>query len=348
VTEIRRWGPDGIVCDESQYIAHHTSQRSRSMHRLGDLIDSNKIIMSGTPISKSPLNIYSQYRFLDKTIFGTRWADFREKYAIMGGYMGYEVKGIRKPKLLAKKIKTLAVRAKKEKEAKHLPEKTFIPVPFELSERVRRIYNKMAKDAVVQFKSGKISTAEIGVVKLMRFQQITGGFLKDEDGNYINIGDDKLRILDDLLETLEGNKVVIFARFKREIRDIKNLCKRKGLKSLVIKGGVSGKKREERIKNFREKSDYKAIIFQVASGTAVDLTVTNIAIFYSMDYSPEHFIQCQDRIHRNNQKYPCMYYILMARNTVDYAIYNTVKSNIHISELILDKYEEIIGGNLKI
>ena len=348
VSKLKGWSPGGIICDESQYISIPSSQRSRALHRIGDLLDENKIIMSGTPILKSPLRIYSQYRFLDKTVFGTRHKDFLEEYAVMGGYMGYEVKGIRKPKKLAKKIKKLMCRASEKEAEKYLPKKQFIPIKFDLSDKCKRIYKKMAKHAVVEFKSGRISTAEVGAVKTMRFQQITGGFLKDEDGNYINIGDDKLRILDDLLESLEGHKIVIFARFKRDIRKIKALCKKRGLRPMVIKGGVSSKKREKIRKRFIKDESRKVVIMQIRAATSVDLSISNRAIYYSMDFSPENFVQSQGRIRRRNQKNPCFYYVLMARNTVDESIYHLLQKEINLSELILDRYEEILGGTIEL
>lgn len=346
--DIVKWNPNCIIADESHYLKHHTSKRSTVMHRLGDRLDRNKIIMSGTPISKSPLGIYSQYRFLDKTVFGTRWPDFENKYAIKGGYMGHKVIGIRNPKKLAKRIKRLATRARKGIHDKDLPSKTWQVVPFDLSPKAKRIYNKMAKEAVVQFKSGRISTAEVGATKLIRFQQITGGFLKDEDGNYIKVADDKLLILDDLLNSLSGNKVVIFARFKREIKKIKSLCKARGLNPLVIKGGVSSKKREERRLKFRDDDFHQALICQIGAAQSIDLTASNIAIYFSMDFVVENFIQSQDRIHRKNQKHSCTYYVLQANGTVDVSIYELLKRNIHISELILDRYKEIMEGRLKL
>jgi SNF2 family DNA or RNA helicase len=342
---INKWHPDGIAVDESHYIKHHNSQRSKTLHKLGDIIDSNKVIMSGTAISKNPLSIYSQYRFLDKSIFGTRWSSFRDRYAIMGGYMGYKVVGIKRVKELARKIKNVATRARADK---YLPKEKWQVIPFDLKPKTRRIYDKMAKDAVVEFKSGRVSTAEIGATKLIRFQQITGGFLKDEDGKYVHIGDEKIQILSDLLDTLEGRKIVIFARFKKDIKNIKNLCKSKKIKYLTITGDVQGESRNKRRVLFNTDPSYTVMIMQIRTAQSVDLTVANIGIYYSMDYMAENFIQSQFRIRRVNSKDRCVYYVLAARNTVDFSIYRILRKNISISSLILDNYKDIIGGTLSL
>jgi SNF2 family DNA or RNA helicase len=342
--EIVKWKPDGIIVDESHYIKHHTSARSRTVHRLGDMIDDGKIILSGTPISKSPLNIYSQYRFLDKGIFGTRWADFRERFAVMGGYMNYKVVRIKNPKKLSEKIRSLATRAKNTDR----PEPTWQIIPVELDTKSRRIYQRMEKESVVQFKSGKISTAEIGATKLIRFQQITGGFLKSEEGDYVNVNDNKYVVLGDLLDNLVSRKLVIFARFLREIKQIKKTLKTRGFNVLTIHGGTGSNKRESKRRLFSESVNHNVLVMQIGAAQSIDLTSASIAIYFSMDYSVEHFQQSQGRIDRVNQEEHCTYYILACRNTVDYSIYELLKHNINVSELMLDRYEEIIEGSLRI
>ena len=342
--DIIKWKPDGIIVDESHYIKHHTSARSRTVHKLGDRLKDGKIILSGTPISKSPLNIYSQYRFLDKNIFGTRWADFRERFAVMGGYMNYKVVRIKHPKKLSKMIRRLATRAKNTDR----PEPTWQIIPVELDAKSKRIYKKMADDSVVQFKSGKISTAEIGATKIIRFQQITGGFLKSEEGEYINVNANKYDVLGDLLDNLTSRKLVIFARFIREIKKIKKTCKSKGFNVLTIQGGTGGDSRERKRRKFNESVNHNILIMQIGAAQSIDLTSASIAIYFSMDYSVEHFQQSQGRIDRVNQTEHCTYYILACRGTVDYAIYEVLKHNINISDLILDRYEEIIRGDLKL
>lgn len=342
--DIIKWKPDGIIVDESHYIKHHTSARSRTVHKLGDRLEEGKLILSGTPISKSPLNIYSQYRFLDKTIFGTRWADFRNKYAVMGGYMNYKVVRIKHPKKLSKRIRRLSTRAKNTDR----PEPTWQIIPVELDAKSKKIYQKMAKDSVVQFKSGKIATAEIGATKIIRFQQITGGFLKSEEGEYINVNNTKCSILGDLVDGLDSRKVVVFARFLREIKQIKKTLKGRGFNVLTITGQTGSKARESKRKLFNNSVNHNVLVMQIGAAQSIDLTSASIAIYFSMDYSVEHFQQSQGRIDRVNQEEHCTYYILACRGTVDYAIYEVLKHNINISDLILDRYEEIIRGDLKL
>lgn len=343
IPELKRYGFNGVIMDESHYIGDHSTKRSQAMHRLGDSIKTNKIILTGTP---EPTKMYSQYRVLDKNIFGPRWNFFRDEFLIMGGYYGKNIVGIRKPKKLSHLIKRVAVRVKKGKG--ETPEKVWQIIPVELSDKSKRIYQKMADKAVVEFKSGRISTASIGAVKMMRFQQITSGFLVDEEGGIISLAEEKLNILRSLLETtLNNKKVVIFARFRRDIRKIKEVCNKQGLNPLVIRGGVTTKKREKRRKLFNNpESKHKAMIIQIRSAQSIDLTGAHIGIYYSMDFSLVNFIQSQDRINRVNQDDTCVYYVLACKDTVDYSVYKMLKNKVKISDIIFSRYEEIIGGKL--
>ncbi len=74
------WKPDMIICDESQKIKTNTTEQSKAMHKIGD-IAKYKMILSGTPIQNSAMDVWSQYRFLDSTVFGDNFYKFRASVA---------------------------------------------------------------------------------------------------------------------------------------------------------------------------------------------------------------------------------------------------------------------------
>ena len=99
---LKDWQPDLIIADESQRIKTHNAQQSKAMHQLGD-IAKYKLILSGTPVQNNAIDIYSQYRFLDSSVFGTNYYAFRGRYAIMGGFNQKQIVGYRDLDTLIKK-----------------------------------------------------------------------------------------------------------------------------------------------------------------------------------------------------------------------------------------------------
>lgn len=90
--EVAKWRPDIIVCDESSKIKNPQTAQSKALHRLGRISRYN-MILTGTPTTGSPLDFFSQYKFLDESILGTSYYLFRNKYAILGGYQRHQVIG---------------------------------------------------------------------------------------------------------------------------------------------------------------------------------------------------------------------------------------------------------------
>lgn len=81
--ELNVYKPDIIICDESQKIKNPTASQSKTLHRLGAKAN-YKMILTGTPVQNSPMDIFSQWKFLDPNIFGLSFYAFRNRYAVMG------------------------------------------------------------------------------------------------------------------------------------------------------------------------------------------------------------------------------------------------------------------------
>ena len=89
--QLKKWGPDMIIVDESQKIKNRKTKQSKAICKIGNEVE-YKLILTGTPITQSPLDLWSQYKFLNPDIFPHKFVEFRDRYAVMGGYMGYEIK----------------------------------------------------------------------------------------------------------------------------------------------------------------------------------------------------------------------------------------------------------------
>jgi len=139
---------DLILADESQRIKTHDAAQSKAMHQLGDKAR-YKLILSGTPVQNEAIDIFSQYRFLDPTIFGTNFYAFRSRYCVMGGFNQKQIVAYRDLDNLVKREYSIAYRVTKE-EALDLPEQTFESRLIPLSKKERDTYNKLRRDSFVE------------------------------------------------------------------------------------------------------------------------------------------------------------------------------------------------------
>ena len=180
------WNADMIICDESQRIKSHDAEQSKAMHKLGDQAK-YKLILSGTPVQNNAIDLYSQYRFLDPTIFGTNFYQFRNRYAIMGGFNRHQIVGYKDLDQLIQKEHSIAYRVTKD-EALDLPEQTFLQRYITMSAKEKNIYDRIKRESFAELESGGQISATTVLTKLLRLQQFTGGFLVAGGGGKAGTG----------------------------------------------------------------------------------------------------------------------------------------------------------------
>jgi SNF2 family DNA or RNA helicase len=332
--EILKWKPDMIIADESQKIKKGTAKQSRGMHKIGKAVR-YKLILTGTPITQNPLDLFSQYKFLNPMIFGTRFLAFRDEYAQMGGYYGYEIIGYKHLKKLSRKAYSIAYRVT-QAEALDLPPIINQELRFDLSGRGVYYYHKMKKDLIIELEKEEAITAPIILTKILRLQQITGGFLPLGDQRFLKVNKTKLNQLENLLEDLpRQKKIVIFARFLVEIEAIGRVCKKlkKGFLSLTGKTENRGKV----IKQFQKEDDINVIIVQIQTGSlGISLNRAEIVIFYSTTYSYADYDQARTRVHRMGQIKTVNCIHLITKDTIDENILTALKNKWDIARFIID------------
>ena len=328
---------DLIICDESQRIKTHNAAQSKAMHKLGDKAR-YKLILSGTPVQNNAIDLWSQYRFLDPSIFGSNFYAFKARYTVSGGFQGKQIIGYQNLEELIKKAHSIAYRVKKE-ECLDLPEQLFIDRPIELSAPEKRLYNDIKNESLAELESGTV-TAETILTKILRLQQFTGGFLADDEGNMNQVSSAKLDTLKEILEDFipSGDKVVIFARFTEELKAIKKLLDNMSIKFDFIDGSVPQEKRGGIVSHFQNDSETKVFLAQVATaGLGITLTAASISIFYSVSFNYAEFTQCVGRIHRIGQKKKCTYINLVCKDTIDEKILKALsKKQLTAKEIVDD------------
>ena len=342
-SEITKWKPDLIVCDESSKIKTPSASQSKALHRLGRQSKYN-IILTGTPITGSPLDIFSQYKFLDDSIFGTSFYLFRNRYAILGGYQNRMIVGYRHLDELVEKVHSIAFRIKIE-DAVDLPpfiDKTQI-VPLEPP--AQSIYRMIEKDCYAELAGGEVTARNV-LTQLLRLAQCTGGFIRNDSmGTAEQVSSAKLEALEDIIETClsEEKKVVVFARFVPEIEAIAAMLKKKKIGYAQIYGATTD--RADQVKKFQEDAEVKVFIGQLqTTGMGLTLTAANVAVFYSLDFSYANDEESRARIHRIGQKQKCLYIHLVGKGTVDEKILNALKHKGDIAKIMVDDWRSLLNG----
>lgn len=340
--KIMDWHPDLIIADESQRIKTHDANQSKAMHELGD-IAKYKLILSGTPVQNNCLDLFSQYRFMDKRIFGTNFYAFRNKYCIMGGYQKYQVVGFKNKEDLIKREYSVAYRVTKE-ECLDLPEQIFETRKLQFSEKEMKLYKQIKEQSFAELESGGQITAATVLTKMLRLQQLTGGFLiKDDAEKPVQISDAKINALEDIIDdyVLEtGKKLVVFARFRAELDLIEKLLKKKKLQYGMIYGDIKLDDRGDIVKDFQTNPDTKVFVAQIdTAGLGITLTAADTCVYYSVNFNYAAYSQSLARIHRIGQRNNCTYIHLLVDKTIDEQVLKALEKKEDIAKTIVDDWK---------
>jgi len=346
IEELKDWGPQIVIADESQKIKNIKAQQTKAVTALGKTAK-HRLILTGTPVTQSPLDFFSQYKFLDPRIFGTSFTKFRSRYALMGGYGGYQIVGYRNLEELAAKAHSIAFRVTK-KECLDLPETINQFVYADLEAEAKKLYQTLSKEAIIKFSETEQVTAPIVLTELLRLQQITGGFIPTNENSYKQVSQAKLQVAKELLEEMKeaNKKVVIFARFVPEVEALAKIVQDLGMRAFALTGKTPIEARQQALKDF-QLGDLQVFITQIATGgVGITLTAADTAIFYSTDFSLANYEQAKARLHRIGQKNPVVYIHIMAKGTIDEEVMRRLAAKQDLANLVVDEYKNIIlkGG----
>lgn len=333
---LEKWGPDLVICDEGHRIKSATAKQSKVAARIGGFAE-QRLVLTGTPITKSPLDVFGQFRFIDSSIFGSNWYKFKNHYGVWGGWGRYQLKGYKHLDQLIDKLRKNTFRIKKE-QAIDLPEKVSVTVPVVIGQKAMDYYRKMAKEMIIEIEETH-ATAAIVLVKILRLSQITSGFIKDVEGKVRTFDSGKLNTCIDLLGDMleQDKKVVIFVRFRHDIERLEEAIKKKFKRTpLILSGSVPMKGRDSLIQRFQNDPSEKIFVAQIQAGSlGIDLTAASVAIFYSLDYSYANYIQAADRLHRIGQTNKVTYYHLAVPHTIDSLTLSVLKDKGDLAHAIV-------------
>lgn len=346
-----------LVVDESSVIKSPKAMRTKNLLKLA-IHAKYRRILTGTPVTQGPLDLYTQFSFLDPHILRTSsFYAFRNRYAIMkemrtAGRSFMNVVGYTNLDELQNLIAPHSYRVTKS-ECLDLPEKLYSKRYVQLSDSQRKLYQQLKKDVIAEF-NGKEMSAPLALTKLLRLQQIVGGFfvpdaevwMSDELNGMLDSKphppepiDKENQRVNSLIELLEetSEKCIVWARFRAEIEAISSAIRMQfGRESCVeYHGGVDNPTRADNIQRFQNESGCRYFIGHVqAGGKGLTLHAATTVVYFSNDFSLENRLQSEDRAHRIGQKHNVTYIDFVAQGTLDEKIVDVLRSKKNMADLL--------------
>ena len=334
-----------MAIDESTTIKNPKAKRTKSILKLSEMAKYRRI-MTGSPVTKNPLDLYSQCEFLSPwhLDFQSYYA-FRTRYAIMknaniAGRQIQLVAGFQRLGELSEKLNPFSYRVLKS-DCLDLPDKIYMKRQIKLSPDQFKVYDQMKKEALATLNGKKVTTVN-ALTQLMRLHQITCGHFTSDDGMTQPIKNNRIDELMDVLEETEG-KAIIWAHYQYDITNIiKEVIKVHGPGSIVDYYGLTPQdQRQKNIKKFQNDDKCRFIVGTPATGGyGITLTAANTVVYYSNGYDLEKRLQSEDRAHRIGQKKSVTYVDLICEETVDEKIVKALRKKINIAS-------EVLGEELK-
>ena len=330
-----------FAVDESTTIKNHSAQRTKSTIKAGKLARFRRIA-TGSPVTKSPMDLFSQCEFLHPDCLGIHsFYAFQARYAILversvATHSFKQVVGYRHLDEIHEKLSRFSFRVRKD-ECFDLPDKVFLKREVELTTEQRRAYDQMVLMALATFEGGMTTTTN-ALTQIMRLQQIVCGHVTLDDGQIVPL---KNHRLDELLSAIEesSGKIIIWANFRHDIEAIKlALQKAYGMNSVATYfGDTKAEERSEIVDRFSdENSDLRFFVGQPRTGGyGLTLTSAHTMIYYSNGYDLEVRLQSEARIDRYGQTKKMTYIDLFTPNTVDEKIVDALLDKMDIANAIL-------------
>ena len=329
-----------IAIDESTTIKTPTSNRTKNILALRQHAKYRRIL-TGSPVTKSPLDLFSQCEFLDPWLLGhTSYWTFKSRYAVtrkiqVQGRQVEIVVGYRNLGELSEKIQPFSKRVLKD-DCLDLPKKTFMKHVVEMTKEQKKVYKQMKEEAIA-YLDGKVLSSATVMTQLMRLHQITCGHFTPDDGEIKNLPCNRMTELMDILENVHG-KAVIWSHYTHDVRRIIDEIKRVYGDDSVVDyfGQTTSEERSTNIKKFQNDDKCRFFVGTThTGGYGITLTAASTMIYFSNGYDLEKRQQSEARIDRIGQTKPMTYIDIISEDTVDDRIVKALRSKINIANQIM-------------
>lgn len=335
-----------MVVDESQNIKNPASAATEAATELGGKC-AFRMVLSGTPMPNSVMDLWSQYKFLDEAIIGFRYKSaFQREYCAMGGHMGRSVIGAKDIERLQEKLRPFTFRVTKE-EMLDLPPKIYNEWSFQMDAAQKKHYEEMRLQLLTVLEDGTIASAKNAIAGFVRLQQIGCGNLQMDDGSLVEISPARIDALKEIIELHPGEKIVIWSRFTRDVHRIMGVL---GPEAVAYTGETSPVGKAEALRRFTDPGSRVRFFVSnpAAGGTGIDglQKVCSTVIYYSNSFNAGERWQSEDRTHRHGTTKHVVYYDLIAKTSgsIDRKILGNLRNKKNMSDLTLDELKEMLVG----
>ena len=330
-----------IAIDESTTIKNPSAKRTKNILLLSEQ-SAYRRILTGSPVTKSPLDLFSQCKFLDPWLLGHEsYYSFRTRYAMMrtanfGGRSVQIVVGYRNLSELTEKLKPFSYRCLKD-DCLDLPEKTYMKRSIQMTDEQQKIYRQMKEMALAYLNGKQVTTATV-ITQLMRLHQITCGHFASDDGEIQEVKNNRIGELMNVLDEIEG-KAIIWAHYRHDIETIvKEVEKKYGSNSIVTYyGDTTTEDRQKAIKQIQDLSGPTRFLVGTpqTGGYGITLTAASTMVYYSNGYDLEKRQQSEARIDRIGQKKNMTYVDIICEETIDEKIVKALRKKVNIATQIM-------------
>tara|TARA_R110001592_G_scaffold136822_1_gene354249 strand:- start:409 stop:1848 length:1440 start_codon:yes stop_codon:yes gene_type:complete len=331
-----------MAVDESTTIKNRQAKRTKSICKVGRGAVMRRIL-TGSPVTKSPMDLFSQMDFLSPDILGFKsYYAFQARYAVvqrrsMGAHSFNQITGFQRLDELTEKLDDCSFRVRKE-DCLDLPDKVYTRREVGLTEEQTDAYVQMKNLALARLDNGDLSTTKNVLTQIMRLQQICLGSLTDDDGTVHALKSNRLSELMDICEEIQG-KAIIWATWTQDIRSIAEALRDRFSVQAVatLHGETPDSDRQQIVETFQDRqSELRFIVgHPKTGGYGLTLTAANTVIYYSNSYDLELRLQSEDRAHRIGQENKVTYIDLISPKTIDEKIVTALRNKIRIADLVL-------------
>jgi len=329
--ELEDWNPDAIILDESHEYKRPGGRGAQDAWRMVNRLRKRRgdgrpyvVLLTGTPNPKGWRDLFSQFRIMDDSIFGTNAGDFDEDHVIYGhGSRRYSVIGFKKEKKILRKVRAHSISVSAE-EAGLNGKQFWHAIKVSLPPRARKLYTDVATEMIGEWDEGTWVDAKNAGVRRLRLLQIAGGFLTDGT----NLHSEKLLAArgyyDLLLE--QGESCVSYCRFTSEVHALSNVSEKAGYRTHLIEGATGDADRVRYIRELQRAREPLSLVFQIQTGRqSIELSAAAEVLYYSTPDGWVDYWQSLNRVRGPNQARPVRYTHLIARGTVDLAAWDGLR-----------------------
>jgi SNF2 family DNA or RNA helicase len=316
-----------VILDEASAIKHGNTHQSHACHAFGDV--PRRYILTGTPITHSPLDLWSQFKFLVPKLFPS-WMEFEVHYTtsfqqrLPVGHSSRHthfrrVTGYRNLDALWEAVRPYTIQLKAE-DCLKLPERIRQTQRIPLSAAQRRAYDDLVEEYITELNEFDVVTAANVLARMNKLQQICQGWVLTEDKSLIRFPENpKLEALSDRLEVIAASdKAIVFSFFREDIAAVERVCEKLKIGYVTIHGDTSLAQRQQAEKNLHNDPQVRVLNGQIqAAGYGLNLQAAHYTLYYSGDFNPDVRIQSEARNYRIGSTKPVVIIDFVCEDSVD-------------------------------